>query len=204
MLNIAAGTGDASDLANLSAETLEKLNLRGPGWLCIQRDGDSDIMRWICRAALDPQQDDQTVPNDDNESLRVGMGTPAPGELGEQTGRLSGPVQFVRKLMDYWRVEDAEVARLLGCDPQDIEYISAVLAGKRQLRGRDVQDRIAHLFYIRRALWSLFRDLDVENEWLREQHSMLKGSSPLSLMLEGSMENLLLAREYVESAAGVH
>ena len=104
--------------------------------------------------------------------------------------------------MDYWRVGEAEIARLLGCDPEDIEYVSAILDGRRELRGRDVRDRIANLFHIRRTLWSLFRDLDVENEWLREPHSMLQGSSPLSLMLEGSMENLLLAREYVESAAG--
>ncbi len=32
---------------------------------------------------------------------------------------------------------------------------------------------------------------------------MLDGASPLSLMLEDSMEDLLLARDYVESAAGV-
>ncbi len=32
---------------------------------------------------------------------------------------------------------------------------------------------------------------------------MLNGKSPLSLMLEGSMEDLLLVREFVELAAGI-
>ena len=47
------------------------------------------------------------------------------------------------------------------------------------------------------------RDLDVENDWLREQHHMLSEKPPLSLMLEGSMESLVLVREYVDAAAGV-
>ena len=32
---------------------------------------------------------------------------------------------------------------------------------------------------------------------------MLNGKSPMSLIIEGSIEDLLLAREYVESAAGI-
>ena len=92
---------------------------------------------------------------------------------------------------------------ILGYDPDDFEHVSAVLDGREQLRGRDVRDRIAHLFFIRRALWSLFRDLDVENDWLREQHHMLSEKSPLSVMLEGSMEALLLVRKYVDAAAGI-
>ena len=66
----------------------------------------------------------------------------------------------------------------------------------------DVRDRIAHLFQIRKTLSSLFRDLDVENEWLREQHTLLDGQEPLKLLLGGSMEDLLLVKEYVDAAAG--
>ena len=127
----------------------------------------------------------------------------AQGHLGQMTRNLTGPVQFVRKLMEFWHLDMLDAVAIMGYDSDDIEYVSAVLDGKEQFRGRDVRDRIAHLFCIRRALWSLFRDLDVENDWLREQHHMLNEKSPLSLMLEGSMEGLLLAREYVDSAAGI-
>ena len=64
------------------------------------------------------------------------------------------------------------------------------------------RDRIAHLFHIRQTLSSLFRDLDVENEWLREPHTLLDDQEPLKLLLGGSMEDLLLVKEYVDAAAG--
>ena len=105
--------------------------------------------------------------------------------------------------MDSWRLDIGDVVGFLGCDPEDLQYVSDVLDGRRQLRGRDVRDRIAHLFVIRRTLWSLFRNLEVENDWLREQHPMLDGRPPMSLIVGGSMEDLLLVREYVESTAGL-
>jgi len=67
---------------------------------------------------------------------------------------------------------------------------------------RDVRDRIAYLFAIRATLRSLFRDLDVENEWLREPHSSLRGKSPLALLSNGSAEDLLIVKEYVDTTAG--
>lgn len=105
--------------------------------------------------------------------------------------------------MGSWRLDIGDVVGLLGYDPEELQYVSDVLDGRRQLRGHDVRNRIAHLFIIRRTLWSLFRNLEVENEWLREQHSMLNGKRPMSLIVGGSMEDLLLAREYVESVAGL-
>ena len=216
MLNKAAETGDASNLANLSGKFLKKLNVRGSGRLRINQDRDSALVKWIRNDQSNPvpevahgQIGDLTLLSTDQgifeKTLDVSIVRTwvAPGELGEANRRLTGPVQFIRKLMDFWQLDNTDVARLLGFDPEDFEYISAVLDGRRQLRGRDARDRIAHLFCIRRTLWSLFRNLDVENEWLREQRSSLDGKSPMSLILEGSMEDLLLTREYVESAAGV-
>ena len=134
---------------------------------------------------------------------------PSPGSLGTSgdqtamvtTTRLSGPVQFVLKLLECWRLEIPDAVGLLGFEHSDADHVAAILDGNEQLRGRDAQDRISHLFSIRKTLWSLFRDLDVENDWLREPHSLLDNKTPLSLMLEGSIEDLLLAREYVDTAA---
>ena len=53
-----------------------------------------------------------------------------------------------------------------------------------------------------RPLSSLFRDLDVENEWLREPHSLLHRKSPLALLSNGSVEDLLIVKEYVDTVAG--
>ena len=126
---------------------------------------------------------------------------------GNSTGvgsrkRLIGPVQFVLKLMEFWHLTPDQVVGLLGFDENDADHVAAALRGTVMLRGRDVRDRIAYLFAIRATLHSLFRDLDVENEWLREPHSILHGESPLALMSNGSVEDLLLVKEYVDTVAG--
>ena len=120
----------------------------------------------------------------------------SPGE------HLTGPNQFVLKLLRFWRLKRRDAVTLLGFGQADAAHVDDVLNGLDDFRGRHVRDRIAHLFRIRETLDSLFRDLDVENQWLREPHSLLDGKSPLSLILGGSMEDLLLAKEYVDSAAG--
>ena len=116
--------------------------------------------------------------------------------------RLSGPVQFVLKLLDYWRLSRDDAVSILGFDPTDSDYVKDILNGMASLRGRDVRDRIAHLFHIWTTLSSLFQDRDVENDWLRESHALLDERSPLNLLLSGAMENLLLVKEYVDAAAG--
>ena len=115
---------------------------------------------------------------------------------------LTGPVQFVLKLLQFWHLQRDEVVGLLGFGRVDAAHVAAVLDGREQFRGRDVRDRIAYLFRIRETLWMLFRDLEVENEWLREPHSLLDERSPLSLLTGGSMEDLLLVKEYVDTVAG--
>ena len=122
--------------------------------------------------------------------------------VGDEPDRLPGPIQFVLKLLEFWRLETSDAVRMLGFDRADAGHVAAVLLGDEQFRGRDVRDRISHLFWIRNTLWSLFRDLEVENDWLREPHSMLDDRTPLSLLLGGSMDDLLLAREYVDAVAG--
>ena len=115
---------------------------------------------------------------------------------------LTGPLQFIRKLLDSWNLELIDATGLLGFGPSDVDHVCNALDGRVLIRGRDVADRIAHLVVIRATLRSLFRDLQVENDWLRETHDALDNHSPLSLLLGGSMEDLLFVREYVDAAAG--
>ena len=211
-----ARTGDPSTLSNLSTRDPNNLNVRGNGHFRIDQEEHWVGMKWVqedadklTRSAEDLHFGDFTAPSQErklgkeSEDILGRWTSVAYGASGEMPGRVTGPVQFVRKLMESWRLDESCAVSLLGYGHEEIEYVSAVLAGSRHLAGRDVKDRIAHLFCIRRTLWSLFRDLDEENDWLREGHKMLNGKSPLSLMLEGSMEDLLLVREFVELAAGI-
>ena len=117
--------------------------------------------------------------------------------------RLTGPIQFLVKLLKTWNLSRADVIPLLGLEETERAYAKDLLAGRALLRGRDLKHRIACLFRIRKTLHALFRDEKVENDWLREPHDALDGQKPMDVMLEGSMENLLLVKEYVEAAAGL-
>ena len=117
--------------------------------------------------------------------------------------RLKGPVQFVLKLLEQWGLQKEDASKLLGFEDTETSRVKAVLNGFEELRGRDVKDRIAHLYHIRHSLSSLFQDLEVESDWLREPHHLLDGRSPLDLLLGGCMEDLLLLREYVDTAVGL-
>lgn len=116
--------------------------------------------------------------------------------------RLPGPIQFLGKLLDTWQLGQSDAIPLLGLEEADSSYVSDLFDGRVTVRGRDLKHRIAYLFRIRKTLSALFQSVEVENEWLREPHDALNGHTPMDRLLEGSMENLLLVKEYVETAAG--
>lgn len=137
-----------------------------------------------------------------------GLGAEKPAFVGISTktspyrGRITGPVKFVNQLLTTWRLEPDSACALLGFETSRFADVHNVLQGYETLTGRDAKDRIAHLFQIRKLLSALFQNETVENEWLREPHDTLNGRVPMDLLLEGSMENLLLVREYVELVTG--
>jgi transcriptional regulator with XRE-family HTH domain len=117
-----------------------------------------------------------------------------------QTFGIAAPIKFLMKLMETWAIDERGLARLLGFE--DEEVISKLLSGAATLDSRDMKDRVRHLLRMREALHSLFRDTDAEREWLREPRPELKGQSPLSLLLEGSMENFLVVSQFVQWVVG--
>ncbi len=118
-------------------------------------------------------------------------------------GRVTGPVQFLARLLELWHLDILDACSLLGIEQTDRESVEHLLSGVASLRGRDRKDRIAILIRIRTLLAGLFQDIDVENAWLREQNPDLNGRTPLELLKEGSMENLLTLRDLIERAAGL-
>ena len=136
-------------------------------------------------------------------SVRAGIITSRRGsETPQPPVRLTGPVQFIVKLLDTWKLAPDNAAVLLGFEESGRDRVERILSGREPLSGRDAKDRIVHLLHVRGTLSALFQDREVENEWLREPRSLLHDKSPMDLLLEGSMENLLLLREYVETMAG--
>ncbi len=130
------------------------------------------------------------------------IGTGTETAVSPNRARLSGPVHFLKNLLDTWELQPKDAGVLLGMDPDDGFFARDLLNGQKALRGRDAKDRIAYLYRIRKILSALFRDEHVEHRWLREPHAMLDGRSPMALILDGSMEHLLVVKEYVEAASG--
>ena len=121
-------------------------------------------------------------------------------EVAADPKRLAGPMRFVVGLLRTWHLTSEDAGLLLG---QESSYeVGKLLRGEGRISGRDAKDRIACLFRIRKTLSALFRDERTENEWLRERHGPLGGRTPLELLLEGSMENMLTVKEYVDWTAG--
>ena len=118
--------------------------------------------------------------------------------------KVAGPVQLFSKLLEAWNLNDLQSAcMLLGYEKSGESDVRDILAGHSRLETRDQKDRIAELFVIRKALFSVFRDRKVENQWLREPQEILNGVSPLNLLLEGSWPNLLRVRQLAELMAGL-
>lgn len=168
---------------------------------------------WVPKALRGTDQSDVFCPKkpEFSHSDLSPFGTPGPETPGTfatrpedaspYSARVTGPVKFVQQLLVTWQLEPEDACILLGFEPSRLAYVNNVLQGYGTLTGRDAKDRIVHLIQIRTALSALFRDETVENEWLREPRDVLQGQTPMDLLLEGSMENLLLVKEYVALVA---
>ena len=124
-------------------------------------------------------------------------------ELSSSSQDLPVPIRLILRLLEDWQLEKDDAASLLGFEDSELDYVSDVQSGYELLERQDTKPRIANLLYIRKSLWIFFRDLEVENDWLREPQEMLDERMPLSLLKSGSMEDLQLLREYVDAMTGL-
>ncbi len=108
------------------------------------------------------------------------------------SNRLTGPIQFLNKLLNTWNIGPKEAVYLLGFERSSRQHVEKLLNGTVRLEGRDVKDRIVYLFEIRSSLSALFMDEAAENQWIREPQPLLDDQVPLQLMLEGVVELMVL------------
>ena len=114
--------------------------------------------------------------------------------------RESGEIQYSARLLEAWDLDKSAAAILLGLE--DVSEVRDVLRGITRLRRRDSKDRLRLLLAIDVVLYGLYRDEEVVRTWLREPQTELSGKSPLDLLLEGSMENMLRVKQFVEYLSG--
>ncbi len=109
-------------------------------------------------------------------------------------------MKLLQQVTEDWQLSDQETAILLGFD--DLAIVPELYQGVISLRQRDAKDRLRAVLGIAADLDGLYRETGVIREWLREPRPMLNGATPLDLLAEGSMENVLRVRQYVEFLSG--
>ena len=148
--------------------------------------------------AQKPKPDDESLPR---AGLFIGIvaavARPAPVRF---IGRVTGQVELIRRLKDRWALSNEDLRVLL--DFNSTEEVIRLFDGITTLRGRDREDRVKHLYRVYEALRPLFRDEAVERQWLRAPNWRLQGEAPLSRMLSGSMEDLLIVRDLAKYETG--
>lgn len=195
----------ADDVCRQLEETESTLLTRTPR----QREPDSVRLRQLLldelkvrltridRTEPDSEQANQTVAGSDLFAIEVPRITSAGAWPREQS---FVPTQLVHRIFETWRLEARDMATLLGLEESDQLLAREFLAGRVKIAGRDIKDRIGYLILIKNSLYSLFQNEDVENEWLRETHGLLGDRTPLALLLEGSMKNMLLVKKFCDEA----
>ena len=123
-------------------------------------------------------------------------------DVDPQVRSRTGPLMFVAKIKEIWRLEEKELAKLLGFDEE--RDVIDLICGVRKFNTRDTKDRVRELLQMREALHGLFRNIDAEREWLREARPEpgFEGRSALAWLLEGSMANLLMVSQFVQRMVG--
>ena len=112
---------------------------------------------------------------------------------------LDGPEELFAKIVAAWQVEQF-AEKLLGANAGDKRRVKGILSGYDRLKSRDEKDRVGELFRIFAFVHSLFRTRENELAFMHTRQDAL-GDAPLSLILEGSFENIRKVRQFVQSLA---
>ena len=123
-----------------------------------------------------------------------------PNTITDASVRVMGPVTFLAHLRKSWQLMTMDICVLLGFERERVHEVKEILEGHKGLVGRDATDRLAILSQIDRSL-----DKHLSDHWCSKALWLAifrsprfgRARSPLDLLMEGSMENLLLLRDEV-------
>ncbi len=106
----------------------------------------------------------------------------------------------VINLFDKWRVSDVDAAVLLGG--------IAAKTFRRWKEGdygrvnRDLADRMSNLMGIHKALRIIFTNPAQAHDWIGSENKSLGDRTPLAIMMQGGMDDIVRIRRYLDSVRG--
>ena len=101
--------------------------------------------------------------------------------------------------MELWDFSRKDAAEILGFEDEGM--IGELYAGIEKVRQRDVRDRLKIFLSLAVDLHGLYDSDATIKQWLDQPKKLLRGKTPRSLIVEGSMENLLRVRQLVQYEA---
>ena len=84
---------------------------------------------WEPALAVEPTEPDTAVSNLSGKHGPAGAAFVPDLAQTTEPKRLPGPLQFVVKLLEFWRLEEEDAVRLLGFAREDADYVASALAG---------------------------------------------------------------------------
>jgi hypothetical protein len=105
------------------------------------------------------------------------------------------------RILDRWNIDDKSAAKILGYDTP--EAVVDLRSGAAGLRLRDTKDRARLFLAIYEGVFSLYKNPESEGQFVRKPLPDLGERTLLGVMTEGSMANLMLAKEFVDYLNGL-
>ena len=110
--------------------------------------------------------------------------------------RVAASIAMFERLSEHWTLRRAERETLLGGVPKSTWSEWRQRPALTRLKS-DTRERIANLFSIDLNAHSLFAP-EFADRWVREPNAAFQGQSPITVMLQGRVEDIIVVRRYLE------
>lgn len=123
--------------------------------------------------------------------------------------RLSGPgLRTFRSIADHWSLSEKDRIAVLGMPARSTfhQWIKKAHGNEDLTLPFDTLIRISAVIGIYRALALIFEERAQALEWMKGPHqgTAFRGSSPMDVILEGTQDNLMTVRRYLDAWRGGH
>lgn len=134
-------------------------------------------------------------------AVKLGADNPVPPP-GSSYGseELQAMQRTVIALFERWGVTDVDASTILG--GISAKTFRRWKAGDFGRINRDLADRMSNLLGIHKALRIIFVDPGSGYEWMRLKNTALGDRSPLDVMRQGGMQDIIRIRRYLDSVRG--
>lgn len=113
---------------------------------------------------------------------------------------LSFPIRIFLRIVDRWGLSALQASWILGMN--DGAIIGRLRKGECHWWSTSMDVRVKLLYQVFEGLLNLFRNREIEYDWLNEEQLPLDGRCPIQLTFSGKLEDLVQLRDFVYFISG--